>query len=152
MAKFSCLLLAPDELPSLIRTAEGAWGDQQGYQVGEDHKNLKMGMPSAGSAKSSPRALEILEHHSRQCWPSRWGPWNPKVNLMLGRRWGIQEPPACSMVLLHLRLLCQGLSIGPILQGSCFPLPQLAGPVTLSCPSLRLTEEKSTFALISPSV
>ena len=42
-----CLLLAPDELPALIRTAEGAWGDQQGYQVGEDHKNLKTGMPSA---------------------------------------------------------------------------------------------------------
>ena len=42
-----CLLLAPDELPALIRTAKGAWGDQQGYQVGEDHKNLKTGMPSA---------------------------------------------------------------------------------------------------------
>lgn len=69
---------------------------------------------------------------------------------MLGRRWGIQEPPACPMVLPHLRLLCRGLSTGPILQGSCFPLLHLAGPVTLSCPSLRHTEEKSTFALLSP--
>ena len=69
---------------------------------------------------------------------------------MLGRRWGTQEPPACPMVLPHLRLLCWGLSIGPILQGSCFPLPQLAGPVTFSCPSLGHTEEKSTFALLSP--
>lgn len=45
--KFLCPLLAPDELPALTRTAKGAWGDQQGYQVGEGHKDLKMGMPSA---------------------------------------------------------------------------------------------------------
>lgn len=56
MAKFSCLFLAPDELPALIRTAEGAWGDQQGYQVGEDHKNLKMGDAFTLKHKVQPKS------------------------------------------------------------------------------------------------
>lgn len=104
MAKFSCLFLAPDELPALIRTAEGAWGDQQGYQVGEDPtKNLKMGMYR--KHKVQPKSPGTLEHHSRQCWASRWGPWNPsKANV--GEKVGYPGAAACPMVLPHLRLLC----------------------------------------------
>lgn len=91
--QFWCPVLALDELPALSRMVEGLWCDQPGCQVGEDRSHeAKDG--DEFSLKRNPaqgpgNSWEYGNFIPGSARPQKCGPWNPKVNLAPGRRWGI---------------------------------------------------------------
>lgn len=116
--QFWCPLLTPDEFSALIGMAKGPWGDQQGCQVDEDYmrltdKNEFKLKPKVLPAQSPGNAREYKNFIPGSAGSQRSGPWNLKVNLVSGSRWGVQEHQPVLWFLFTLCLLYKGLCTGP---------------------------------------